>query len=387
MSTWVQKLRPASFRGVPFKVDEYGKDSGRRVAVHELPGRDRPFVEDLGGSAKGFSLRAYVTGPRYHEARNRLEDALEKPGPGVLVHPRRGKMRVQVRSVRQTESTKEQGVAVFDIQFVEAGDAQAVVARPHTPTLLLSAATGAITEAMDDFSRVFDVVGMTADTVEALQDDVGLVLASVEAMVGGVASDTAALIRAPYNLAAAITGSISRLRALAAEPEQAMRLYRPLHNAGAKSHIPPLVSAGMAARAEAMGRIHLLVRAAALADSAAVLSGLAYTSANHAKAVRLEWQAAMDALFFCSLAGGIRIPDSLFRLLRALRAAFLADLRARGETLPLLTIYTPAQTTPALVIAWNLYGSAAREAEIVARNRLPHPLFAQGGRPLEVLNV
>lgn len=46
--SWTDRLQPASFRGVAFKVDGDDLQIGRRTVVHEYPGRDTPSVEDMG---------------------------------------------------------------------------------------------------------------------------------------------------------------------------------------------------------------------------------------------------------------------------------------------------------------------------------------------------
>ena len=75
----------------------------------------------------------------------------------------------------------------------------------------------------------------------------------------------------------------------------------------------------------------------------------------------------------------------------ALRRAVTADLTARGGTLARLQTHVPAVTMPALVIAQRLYGDPARmearAAEIVARNKVPHPGFVPGGAALQVLSA
>lgn len=45
--TWKDRLQDASFRGVPFKVEEESAGTGRRVETHEYPNRDKPYTEDL----------------------------------------------------------------------------------------------------------------------------------------------------------------------------------------------------------------------------------------------------------------------------------------------------------------------------------------------------
>lgn len=93
MTSWKDNLRPASFRGVPFQVDDEGT-FGRRVQVHEYPNRDKPYTEDLGRAARRFTINAYLVGDDFFEVRDRLIVAIDTPGPGTLVHPYYGEIAV-----------------------------------------------------------------------------------------------------------------------------------------------------------------------------------------------------------------------------------------------------------------------------------------------------
>ncbi len=42
--TWKDRLQDASFRSVPFKVEEESAGTGRRVETHEYPNRDKPYI-------------------------------------------------------------------------------------------------------------------------------------------------------------------------------------------------------------------------------------------------------------------------------------------------------------------------------------------------------
>ncbi|WP_172820693.1 DNA circularization N-terminal domain-containing protein, partial [Escherichia coli] len=92
--TWKDRLQDASFRGVPFKVEEESAGTGRRVETHEYPNRDKPYTEDLGKITFRPSITAYVVGDDCFDQRDRLIEALNKPGPGTLVHPTYGELKV-----------------------------------------------------------------------------------------------------------------------------------------------------------------------------------------------------------------------------------------------------------------------------------------------------
>ena len=92
---WRDRLLPASFRGVPFWVDQAKTPVGQKGQLHEYPQRDQPFFEGLGQQAKIHDLTAFIVGADCLEQRDRLLKALEE-GSGELVHPWLGRMQVKV---------------------------------------------------------------------------------------------------------------------------------------------------------------------------------------------------------------------------------------------------------------------------------------------------
>src|SRR5262245_19531438 len=119
--SWRDRLVPASFGGVEFKVDTSGRAGGRRGVNHEFPKRDTPSDEDLGRRAKRWAISGYIIGPDYDEAADSLEDVLNREGPGQLIHPTMGEMRVRCEVYTRSERRQEGGMATFDMTFIEAG--------------------------------------------------------------------------------------------------------------------------------------------------------------------------------------------------------------------------------------------------------------------------
>jgi prophage DNA circulation protein len=119
-------LVPALFRGAPFHVDANSRSSGRRLVLHEFPKRDMPYAEDMGRKARSFPVTGYVIGPDYTIYRELLVLALEASGPGLLILPtllQRDSIMCQVRDYTVRETRQAGGMAEFDMQFVEAGEA------------------------------------------------------------------------------------------------------------------------------------------------------------------------------------------------------------------------------------------------------------------------
>jgi len=128
--SWRENLQQAAFRGAKFHVRSHQYEVGRRNVVHQYPFKDKPYVEDLGLDADGFTIEGYViastdNGYDYFSARNALISALREEGPGTLVHPYLGERWVSLvgrASIR--EEFSEGGIAYFTMTFTDAGLAE-----------------------------------------------------------------------------------------------------------------------------------------------------------------------------------------------------------------------------------------------------------------------
>ena len=152
---WQDRLRQGSFRGARFHVEDHKHASGRRVHLHEYPGKDEPYPEDLGRKAREFEVQCYVIGPDYMAARDALIDACEAAGPGTLVHPYFGTRRVQCMDCEETESAQRGGIALFTLKFVEAGANRYPVAEADTAAAVAGVAAEAEQALVGQFVETF----------------------------------------------------------------------------------------------------------------------------------------------------------------------------------------------------------------------------------------
>ncbi|WP_338803572.1 DNA circularization N-terminal domain-containing protein [Xenorhabdus griffiniae] len=127
---WVEHLRPASFRGVPFAVVSGESVFGRRQAVHEYPYRDTAWIEDLGRATRRITLRGFIiqdsviyNAPDVITQRKNLVAACETGSTGTLVHPTLGELTVSVTEsgLRMTESVESGRVFEFTLTVIESG--------------------------------------------------------------------------------------------------------------------------------------------------------------------------------------------------------------------------------------------------------------------------
>ncbi len=375
-----------SFRNAEFTVPKDDLDLGRRTKVHEFPLQDKPWVEDLGRKARRFTVEVFVAGADYMAERDALIAEIEKPGSGLLVHPYYGTLTVTVIDAKLSQSSSAGGKATFSISFVESGDLVFPAATADTAAGTDAAATAASDLALAAFAKRFSVAGLTGWSIAALESDLARTLARVTAIVGGTTGAIAAEIRAPYNMGGLIIGSMQQIATLAAEPREALRLYKGLFEAGRDSPAISTTTATRRQQAQSADALHELTRASAAIEACRAASETDFAAVDDALIARDNLLDALEArMAAVDPVTGAPIDNALFDALRALRAAMVQDLRIRGAKLPRITYYTPAATQPARALAYRIYGDAARIEEIVTRNKIRHPGFVPGGIALEVL--
>ena len=203
-SGWRDRLQDASFRGVPFKVEEESAGTGRRVETHEYPNRDKPYTEDLGKVTFRPSITAYVVGDDCFDQRDRLIEALNKPGPGTLVHPTYGELKVCVDGEVRVSTSKSEGRIVrFDLKFVEAGELSYPTSGAATAQTLMSSCS-ALDDCISDSFSGFSIDGV-ADFV---QNDV---VGNASTMLGYVSDAMKVVDSAVSDAARLLQGDISVL--------------------------------------------------------------------------------------------------------------------------------------------------------------------------------
>lgn len=387
MASWRDNLRPGSFRGVPFVTESHDHALGRRLATHEYPLRDTPYTEDMGRKAREFTLELYVIGRDYMAARDRLREALEKGGPGPLVHPYLGTQTVQVREAHLRETMREGRMARFSVTFVEAGLEIAPDTKKDTVWGVGKASDVLTDAAKEDFAEKLRIAG-PARLLSGAKAGIDKVLGSIKDTVGAPLEELksskdilASMFGMPSGLAGWLTDELSILGSLAPAKSASVA-------SGLASQTLPTASVGSAIVAttavQAQNQVNLtavdnLVQQVAIAEAARSSSLATYTSADEALAVRETLCEAMDTV-------AARSSDRVYVCIADLRAAVVLDLGTRAAQLPRVARYPVAATLPALVVAHRVHGDATREADIVARNHVRHPGAVPGGTTLEVLS-
>jgi len=398
--TWRDELRNASYGGAAFGVRNHGRSGGRRLGIHTFVLRDTPFVEELGRQVRRFSIEGYIVGDDYIRNRNRLLDRLEGPSPGfpfrpgrTLIHPTYGALRVVCEGYAVRETSGEGRMARFTMNFVEAGQIKNPLARGTLVGALDRAAAASdiaageqvvdslkstgVPEAVREASanklrelanrmNALDIFSGPFADVAALQDGITQLLATAST-----------LATAPASLVTSVQTTLGRVLAAAGNAAAALFAYESLFD------IAPTLVGGAGANdlaADANSTlVSSLIGQAAVGGAGRSAARANFTTQEDAASARSRLSSRMDGL-----ADGL--SDDAFQALEEVRGAVTSAVPPPDVDLPRLRTETLQTALPALVLGFDLYGVNTRDDEIVARNRIRHPLRIPGYQALEVLS-
>lgn len=439
---WLEQLRPASFRGVPFQVDTLEETGGDNTVLREYPFQDLPTVFRMGEGVKEIKFSAYVIGDDYIDQREALREALT--GEGLLMHPTAGAIHVYVvgRYSIKENPTAEGGMARFDLTFVQAEARRYPLGVANTGSQAGSAAAAASAAAQDQFAVGFKTAGLPGwvgvrvlANLNAALDGVWGQLKAVQVGLGDFSNT---LIGNYQALRTNLNDLVSTPRALAAEIAMLFELPSEIDAALARDYQSAFGWAfDLSLKVNRTDFETVLIPASASSGHAGVGdAGLVVYGAGDGEALALrgparvqldQLTAVCDQLFetlavcgYVKAAAALELTDydealimrravndQCTRLLneassqaapvaltatdwhgavQQLQTAALADLQARSRDLVRLTTYTPQGWEPVWLISYKLFGTADYADVILMMNPdIQHPLLVQPGRALRIV--
>jgi len=398
---WKLKLRPASFRRVPFKVSVSEVEGGRRTVQHDYPLRDDPYIEDMGLKARQFSIEAYVIGDDYMAQRDALAAACDKPGSDTLIHPYFGKQTVVCTGYRVREISSEGRYAVLALSFVKSSAVPKPVISTDNLTATVSAAGAALAHAGEVFAKAFSVAGTVGRVAAAASEGVNAATnaintvknqarkaAAFKAKVGNLIADINLLMLAPGDLANSLLdlitfdfggGTLTNPYNTTAKIED-LRELQNLFLYGENDIVPPLVSPSMIIQARNQNALKDYMRQAAVLACVRVVVDIPFVSYTDAVDTR---DAVVDPLD--TLMESVE-DDELYQAMFDAKNQLVNDIEARTSGLPRIQRYAPPVAVPSLVLAHKLYGSISMEQDIIDRNGIRNPAIIAGQEDIEVLS-
>ncbi|MGM3216733.1 DNA circularization protein [Pseudomonas sp. PhalM4] len=408
MSEWRDLRREASFRGVPFWVDSDSVPVGRRTQLHEYPKRDEPMVEDMGRQTREYKFEGFVVGSDFIAQRDRLEAALDIPGPGELVHPWYGRLMVTAGKCEVSHARSELGMTRFTLTFF-AGMLTFPVQRVNTRRQLAAH----VPSLLERIKARFDAVMAKVDWARQQVNKVRRAIASAYAFainflkpLTTLAADLGAFVQSVINAPGALAASLLSDLASIERWFSGYGSSGSVHSSKSKAQAIVALSTERPATddpdiALIQSAVIGLVQDAALVDLLLDMAEVPVASVRTvdqpaALSVQLEQQgatieagsamesavpvaddilAARDAISEAMWVVAGESEPEYFGALSDVRLALDRHLTEVARSGVWLRPYQPRVTLSSLVLAHQLYGDALRGAEIVSRNAIRHPGF------------
>lgn len=394
-----RKVIGASFRAINFFIEDEGRSGGRRGPTHEFVKKDKPFKEDLGRKARGFSVTAYVIGDEYLSQMRSLIEALEDvEGPGDFRSAYHGKHKVICDDFTVTNKKTDGGIARFSITFGETSaksplpsevvnavaDVQkktkqaAAIVRQHAADI--EDLGGLSDDFLDGPEELIREAGRVIDApfsalVETAED-----LAAMRQRIDRMIENAASLVVSPVDAFDAIFDALQ----IAFAPPTLPSAFRDLLNSLSDIDlVAPSQSPYQTPRRDKESELFELIKAQTkqviLFRVAELATEADFDVFGDAVTVRDELIEKLDEELDTAL------TDDIFQAIRDLEISVLTAVPPPGNQLQQQVQFTPIITTNSLVLAHKLYGNVEKSQEIVDRNFVKHPGFIIGGNALEVV--
>lgn len=383
------EFRDASFRGVAFFVDSASMEGGRRVAEHEFPGLDVPYIEDLGSKAKSFSIEAFVIGEDYMDRRDELLNALDQNGPGLLIHPYRGELNVQVKTFSVRETKGEIGMATFSISFAQTESVVYTFSQADQSAGVI-ADIEAMEEAVGEFFEELydsDIGSVVNQAVETIRASISLVQSTLDGVmglakvadrfmqqVGRIYLEASILAQTPRAIAQRFQ-SVLRMPAYLMPPKKGFDKYLQLYSILKKSFADKSYAANQTSAIERNNDrlFESMLTLTALGEAARAALYIPVTTTEDALAIRSKMVELCDQIMEDVES------DSVFESVRKLKISLSRAIPQEGVALKSIALHEVKSPTNSLRLTYELYGSLDSEEDIIARNAIRDPSRIDSG--------
>jgi prophage DNA circulation protein len=401
---WFQRMRPASFRGLPFFVDSHDYETGRNVVTHEFPGRDATFAEDTGKRSDVFRVTGFVLGESYYAMRDALITACKEGTPGYLVHPYLGTKHVRCGSIRVSESFSDGGSAKIAFTFYEYGEAAFPFTVLDKAFALLDEVSVAVSVVKNITKEIYRAAGLPSFVIDSaaaiirnLSSAISITIASAR-----LATDSKALINKSLDtlessadvlarngsemvdLIASIVSQISGASVEDSEQATSRTLFSPPGTQYIQKAMYSLASystgweemsdatPSRAAEKSNAKAIEQLIRGLAIAELASASSKRTWTSGKEATQTRDALAEYLDEYLLAVES------DDLFAEFSKLSNLIVDTIPNADSDLADVATVSLKSDLPSLVVSHDVWGSLDNEPDLIDRNAIRNPCFVSG---------
>lgn len=394
-------LFPASYKGVFFYCSSFSATGGRKTVKHEFVKSPKQFIEDMGPRPRTYTLEAVVADQSgrdgleiqtYFQHKNELLSVLDRPGPGLLIHPTEGRVENMVvtdYSVAETLTTV--GMGTISITFDLSDSKGKLTTAPVSIALLrnkVQAFAGASSQ--DIGSRILLGIRTKADAVQDLinkgTDFVNNTVKPATEPINKLATRTdsfarsintfstsiASLVSNPTNLGLAISDVIYGVANLFDNTKTIYQAVLDLFPFGALD-VPFEFDTYLDRQLQGNRDVfNVNVQGQALAYAYQAACEQDYLSTDEIDAAKAQLQVCMDQVED----NGLLTDDMLDQLMDIkITANQLLDIK-RQNSYNVVSYVTPM--TSASLLAYAHYGSSDLSDEVMSLNGLTESTFIEG---------
>lgn len=391
MASWLDNYRQASFRNVKFFVRAHDFTGGRRKTKFQYPGSDRVDFQDHGIKSKDFSIRVYLLGENYYQERNLLIDALDKKGPGKLVHPYIGTLTVEVQEYSVSENSDEGRMVRISISLSEVSTDIRTAETINTQTKVYNAREAALLAIDNAFRAAYSVVRKPFTVIDNVQKtiDIGFTAIRDAKTIFQTVAEYQDQIK---RLLVSIPTLFREVIELAASTQEALDFGTTLEGIykatadNARLMFDDFIdlfgfTPGKIIQVEDDPSVVFaqLVDYSTVVVAGSLLSVIDFTNYNDAVEIREILFKEIDRILLT-----YNVDDDVYVKLYSFRTEVFNDIESRIGDLSRTSIVVLPDSTPAIILSYELYGTIDNEQSIIDRNNIENPGFVDANIPIEV---
>lgn len=381
---WLKNLKPASFRGVSFEVNSSGTTVGRNKVVHEFSKTNFVFVEDTGKKTDKFSVSGFIIGDDYMNQRDLLITACKKEGSGRLSHPYYGLMRVECLSLSISESKDNGGIASFEAEFVEAGESVSAFAVVDKVLDFANSLDKLLNQAALEFLELFsllDLPNFVVDSLASSIEDLGSVIAQKNGMNGDslleIPDSLERLVTSGKELINSPSGLVQSIRDAQFEDTKISQknsgsIKSSLNNGENFEKRVPVDTSTESRRRE---KKNLLAMKRLIDLQTIAISSRVFLEDNDILSPVDEIFSIIEKIDALLIETDTHDTFSLLSDVRAKLFSLSLDLK-KTDSIAIQLM----EVTPAIVLAYEMFGDISKEDEILRTNDIENPVAIFPGR-------
>lgn len=405
---WKNKLKKATFRGVPFSVKETTDTFGRSLVTHEFVDNEDVYTEDTGRRADRFEITGFVASHDYFKERDALIAALKDKTVGVLDHPYYGERKVRVETFSVRQGVQIGGMAEISMSFVEAGvkkypnilinykdQMSGITGRLKTAIkaqfieqALITNVTEFVRQPLKNQMTLFgSTVNSQLSNTSYLEGIESFVLSSTDyinsqADLSGnllkLATPSVTLMSSATSMADLLINTAQLITTITEGGRGAVSIFKNLFNKTKKSAVTSTSNNDLLHNTND-GVIVDFIQKIAIAEEANNMVTVDYESYDDAVEAREDLVSRIEAIV------EVEKDPEVYDALKEVKKNIIFSVPGEDEELPRIRDISIAGEAPAIVLAYKLYEDFERQDDIILRNKVLHPGFVPASKELQVL--